>query len=105
MASGVRTLQVDAKRLPLRVGRSRSQDLVVDWAHEGVSGHHLELSEIDANGAEVVVHGDNGVAVDGTVHEAGARFRWRTGQRMRLGRASEAEPECVLALHAAPAGR
>jgi hypothetical protein len=100
MASGVRVVQLGEQPMPIRVGRSRSQDLVVDWAHEGVSGHHIDIAGVDGTGAEVEVHGDNGVSVDGVAHPAGHRFRWWTGERMTLGRASGAEPECTLLLEA-----
>ena len=98
MVSGTRALTLGAKSAPVRVGRSRSQDLIVDWAHEGVSGHHIELTNIDDTGAEVEVHGDNGVTVEGTPHSPGDRFRWRVNERMTLGRASGEEPECTLML-------
>jgi len=98
MASGTRTLTLGAKSAPVSIGRSRNQDLVVDWAHEGVSGHHVDLTNIDDTGAEVEVHGDNGVTVAGTTHAQGSRFRWRVNERMTLGRASGEEPECTLML-------
>jgi pSer/pThr/pTyr-binding forkhead associated (FHA) protein len=97
-ASGVRTVELAEGAAPFRVGRSRSQALVVDWAHESVSGHHVDIVEPDPSGAHVVVHGDNGVCVDGTRHPPGARFRWKLGETMILGRASEGEPECSLTL-------
>ena len=86
MASGARTIEFPDGTVPFRVGRSRSQALVVDWAHEGVSGHHLDIVEPDPSGAHVVVHGDNGVSVDGIRHLPGARFRWKVGETMVLGR-------------------
>jgi pSer/pThr/pTyr-binding forkhead associated (FHA) protein len=98
MASGQRTVALTDKAVPVRVGRSRNQDLVVDWAHEGVSGHHIDIASLDDTGAEVEVHGDNGVTVDGVTHAPGQRFRWRVGERMTLGRASGEEPECTLML-------
>jgi pSer/pThr/pTyr-binding forkhead associated (FHA) protein len=98
MASGVRTLSLVDKAVPMRVGRSRDQDVVVDWAHEGVSGHHIDIANLDESGAEIEVHGDNGVTVNGVVHPQGHRFRWRVGERMTLGRASGEEPECTLTL-------
>ena len=98
MASGVRTLSLGDIPVPMRVGRSRNQDIVVDWAHEGVSGHHIDITKLDDSGAEIEVHGDNGVTVDGVMHPQGRRFRWRVGQRMTLGRASGEEPECTLTL-------
>ena len=70
----------------------------MDWAHEGVSGHHVDILNIDEAGAEVAVHGDNGVTVEGTTHPSGHRFRWRLNERMTLGRASGEEPECTLML-------
>ena len=30
-----------------RIGRSRSQTLVIDWSHEGVSGHHVDVDGLD----------------------------------------------------------
>jgi hypothetical protein len=98
MASGMRTVVIGNKGAPVRVGRSRNQDLVVDWAHEGVSGHHIDIANPDDTGADVEVHGDNGVTVDGVAHPPGHRFRWRVGERMTLGRASGNEPECTLML-------
>lgn len=97
MASGERTVTV-ARDAPFSIGRSRTQALVIDWTHEGVSGHHVDLVEPDAAGVRVVVHGDNGVTVDGAQHAAGSDFRWRVGQTMRLGRAVHDEPECALTL-------
>jgi pSer/pThr/pTyr-binding forkhead associated (FHA) protein len=98
MASGTRMIDVPEGEEPLRVGRSRNQALVVDWAHQGVSGHHIDILDRDAFGAAVVVHGDNGVTVDGTSYAAGARFRWGLGQTMILGRPQNREPECALTL-------
>jgi hypothetical protein len=103
MASGSRTIELPEGAAPFRVGRSRSQTLVIDWAHESVSGHHVDIVEPDATGAHVVVHGDNGVRIEGTQHGAGARFRWRVGETMLLGRGNEREPECSLMLTATPA--
>lgn len=100
MASGPRTLPLGEKPVPISIGRSRNQDIVIDWAHEGVSGHHIDIAKVDESGADVEVHGDNGVTVDGVDHPPGHRFRWRIGERMTLGRASGAEPECTLVLSA-----
>ena len=103
-AAGVRTLPLVAATLPVSVGRSRHQTLVVDRGHEGVSGHHLDIVEIDPLGAcIVVVHGDNGVQIDGARHAAGARVRWQAGQKLVLGDAAEAPVPCVLEL-ASPEG-
>ncbi|MCE9660393.1 MAG: FHA domain-containing protein [Burkholderiales bacterium] len=103
-AAGVRTLPLVAAALPVSVGRSRHQTLVVDRGHEGVSGHHLDIVELDPAGAcVVVVHGDNGVRIDGARHAPGARVRWQAGQKLVLGDASEAPVPCVLEL-ASPHG-
>ena len=98
MASGVRTVDLRAAELPFSVGRSRSQALVIDWAHEGVSGHHIDITDIDEAGVTVVVHGDNGVTVAGASYLPGARLRWNIGESMTLGRIIGREPECRLAL-------
>ena len=98
-AAGVRTLPLVAASLPVSVGRSRHQTLVVDRGHEGVSGHHLDIVELDpSGGCVVVVHGDNGVQIDGARHPTGARVRWQAGQKLVLGDASEAQVPCVLEL-------
>ena len=103
-AAGVRTLPLVAASLPVSVGRSRHQTLVVDRGHEGVSGHHLDIVELDASGAcVVVVHGDNGVQIDGARHPSGARVRWQAGQKLVLGDAPETQVPCVLEL-ASPNG-
>ena len=98
MASGVRTVELRAAELPFSVGRSRSQGLVIDWAHEGVSGHHIDIVEIDETGVTVVVHGDNGVTIAGASYPPGARLHWKAGESMALGRIIGHEPECRLSL-------
>ena len=97
-AGGVHALEVRASALPVSLGRSRSQSLVVDRRHEGVSGHHLDIVELDEAGAAVLVHGDNGVLVDGVAHGAGARVRWRVGETMVLGASATEHPSCTLTL-------
>src|SRR5215831_8815120 len=93
MASGSRTVELGAVDLPFSIGRSRSQSLVIDWAHQSVSGQHLEITQIDNAGVDVVVHGDNGVAVAGTTYRPGARVRWKPGESMTLGRSVGSELE------------
>ena len=96
-ASGVRSVDVDARTLPMSVGRSRNQTLVVDRSHDAVSGHHLDVVALDAAGADVVVHGDNGVWVEGVRHAAGTRFHWNVGQTLVLGSTADAGPSLALA--------
>ncbi len=104
-AAGVRTLPLTAMVLPVSIGRSRHQTLVVDRGHEGVSGHHLDILEIDADGGcTVVVHGDNGIAIDGIAHAAGSRARWLPGQKLVLGDGPAAAVPCVLELAPPPQG-
>jgi len=98
MASGERTVELPVGPLPFGVGRSRSQALVIDWAHEDVSGHHIDIEKIDDLGADVIVHGDNGVRIGANAHPAGARFRWNIGEPMTLGGAPGKESECTLTL-------
>ena len=96
MVSGARTVELPATALPFAIGRSRRQALVIDWAHGGVSGHHLDIIAIDATGVSVSVHGDNGVVVDGTSYPPGAHSRWNAGESLVLGRAVGREPDCRL---------
>jgi len=98
MASGSRMVELGARDLPFSVGRSRGQGLAIDWAHEGVSGHHLDVVAIDEAGATVVVHGDNGVRLAGASYAPGARIRWKSGESLALGRVIGREPECELTL-------
>ena len=102
MASGERTVEIPVEPQPFRIGRSRSQGLVIDWAHEDVSGHHVDIVELDDEGAKVVVHGDNGVSVAGITHARGSQFRWQRGEKMYLGRMIGGEPECTLTLSRRP---
>ena len=99
-AAGVRAIALAAASLPVSVGRSRHQTLVVDRGHEGVSGHHLDIVELDADGASVVVHGDNGVLIEGVRHPTGAQVRWQAGQKLVLGDSPEAHAPCTLELTA-----
>ena len=97
-AGGVRSLDLYPEALPVNIGRSRNQTLVVDRRHEGVSGHHLEIVGLDESGAQVVVHGDNGVLIEGVLHSSGARIRWKTGETMVLGASADDHPTCTLTL-------
>ncbi|WP_280150582.1 FHA domain-containing protein [Piscinibacter sp. XHJ-5] len=96
LATGERKLSLHAGALPLAVGRSRNQQLVIDRVHEAVSGHHLDIVDVDDAGVQVVVHGDNGVVVEGVPYPAGARFRWKVGDTMLLG--PHGDSECTLTL-------
>ncbi|MEO7338643.1 MAG: FHA domain-containing protein [Caldimonas sp.] len=97
-ASGAQTRAIDRDALPLSVGRSRNQALVIDRRHEEVSGHHLDVVALDEDGAEVMVLGDNGIVIDGRAHAPGARCRWRVGSTMVLGAPGDEPPACTLAL-------
>jgi len=95
---GVRTLEIESPMLPVRVGRSRSQTLIVDRLHDGVSGHHLEIVALDESGAQVVVHGDNGILVEGVPHACGSRVAWKPGEVLVLGASAADEKACTLML-------
>jgi hypothetical protein len=97
-ADGTRTLALRRGALPVAIGRSRNQTLVVDRRHDGVSGHHVDIVEIDESGCRGVVHGDNGVLIEGVHHAAGAAFAWKPGQTMRLGASVDEPPGCTLSL-------
>ena len=97
MASGTRSLEIGPDAVPFRIGRSRSQALVIDWAHADVSGQHFEIVSLDAIGAKAIVHGDNGVVVDGVRYGPGAQFQWKNGETLRLG-SSDAPTPCELTL-------
>jgi pSer/pThr/pTyr-binding forkhead associated (FHA) protein len=98
MASGEKTFEIPPDGA-FRIGRSRAQSLVVDWAHESVSGHHAEIVGTDESGARVRVHGDNGVRIEGgEQHAPGSEFVWRAGEALVLGRAVDGEPSCMLTL-------
>ena len=98
MASGEKTFEIPAEGA-FRIGRSRAQSLVVDWAHESVSGHHAEIVGIEDDGVRLRVHGDNGVHVaGGAQHGPGSEFSWRAGETLALGRAVGDEPACTLTL-------
>jgi pSer/pThr/pTyr-binding forkhead associated (FHA) protein len=97
-SSGTSTVELRPGWLPVSVGRSRSQTLVVDRRHEAVSGHHLDIVELDDTAAHVVVHGDNGVLLDGVRHPPGSRLRWLAGQSLVLGASAHDESACTLLL-------
>ena len=97
MAAGTRETELTADELPFAIGRSRNQSLAVDWSHAAVSGRHVEIVALDDAGATLVVHGDNGVLVDGEARPAGARFTWRPGEELVLGARADADA-CTLTL-------
>ncbi|HSV20037.1 MAG TPA: FHA domain-containing protein [Casimicrobiaceae bacterium] len=98
MRSGACEAQLSKAVLPFLVGRSRSQALVIDGTYAEVSGRHLEIVAVDDSGASVVVHGDNGVTVDGKQYGCGESFRWNAGEKLLLGRPDAAAPGCTLTL-------
>ena len=93
-----RTLELRESDLPLTVGRSRNQALVIDRQHDSVSGHHLDILEIDPQSALVLVHGDNGVLLDGQHHGPGTRVCWHAGTSMVLGASTFDPAACTLVL-------
>ena len=97
-ASGESNHPLASETLPLTVGRSRDQTVVIDRRHPGVSGQHVAIEAIDDSGARGVVHGDNGIVIDGVAHGPGARFDWQPGQTMILGGSLPGEPPCTLVL-------
>jgi len=97
MESGTRSIEIGPNAMPFRVGRSRNQALVIDQAHADVSGRHFEIVALDATGAKAVVHGDNGVLIDGSHYGPGVEFHWKHGETLRLGSSSAASP-CELTL-------
>ena len=97
-APGGGRLALRGGALPIAVGRSRSQALVIDRRHAGVSGHHIDIVAIDDGGCRGVVHGDNGIVIDGTHHAPGASFAWAPGQTLLLGPSAPEQPGCALTL-------
>jgi len=97
-ATGLRTMDLQPGSPPVTVGRSRNQSIMIGRAHELVSGHHLDIVSLDDSGAQVIVHGDNGVIVDGVSHAVGSRFAWKPGQTMVLGAVQPDGRACTLTL-------
>jgi hypothetical protein len=97
MASGLREADVFENALPFRVGRSRNQELVIDWTHDEVSARHIEIVAVDDAGASVIVYGDNGVTIEGNAYGSGAHFRWKPGETLLLGHVDGKSP-CTLTL-------
>ena len=97
-AADARVHAMRRSELPITIGRSRGQTLVIDWRHAGVSGHHVDIETIDEEAAHGVVHGDNGIDIAGEHLGAGARFRWSLGQTMVLGGSLPGEPRYALLL-------
>ncbi len=97
-ASGERSHPLASESLPVTIGRSRDQTVVIDRRYQGVSGQHVAIDAVDENGAHGVVHGDNGVVIDGVAFGPGARFDWQPGQTLVLGGSLPGEPTCSLLL-------
>ena len=98
LRTGARVHAFRRSELPITIGRSRGQTLVIDWSHAGVSGHHVEIDTIDDDAAQGVVRGDNGIEIGDTHLAAGDRLRWLVGQTMVLGGSLPGEPQCKLLL-------
>jgi len=93
-----RDVRIAADALPFTIGRSRSQSLVVDRSLVAVSGRHVEILAIGDAGADIVVHGDNGVVIDDRIWATGARVTWHAGETMTLGRHTGEAAGCTLTL-------
>jgi hypothetical protein len=102
---GTQVIELRADRLPVAVGRSRNQTVVIDRRHDAVSGHHLDIVALDEASAQVVVHGDNGVIVDGMPYAPGACLQWKPGQPMVLGAIADDAGACTLMLQRLPRER
>ncbi|HET9646324.1 MAG TPA: FHA domain-containing protein [Burkholderiaceae bacterium] len=103
--SDTQVVELRADRLPVAVGRSRNQTVVIDRRHDAVSGHHLDIVALDEGSAQVVVHGDNGVIVDGMPYASGACLQWKPGQAMVLGASADDAGACTLMLQRLPGQR
>jgi len=97
-SSGPQTLELRARALPVSVGRSRHQTLVIERHHDCVSGHHLDITDLDGEGAQVEVHGDNGVWLGAAHHGPGTRLHWMPGQTLVLGGSPHDVSTCQLTL-------
>jgi pSer/pThr/pTyr-binding forkhead associated (FHA) protein len=97
-AGGTSTLALRPDAPPVSVGRSRNQTVVIDRRHDAVSGHHLDIVALDDASVSVHVHGDNGVVVEGVLHPAGTRLRWKPGETLVLDAGAGSEPACRLVL-------
>ncbi len=97
-ASGTRVHALAADRLPFTIGRSRDQAVTIDRSHPGVSGQHVTIDSLDDAGAHGIVHGENGIIVDGSTRGPSERFAWQAGQTLVLGGSLPGEPACTLTL-------
>ena len=97
-ASGTCVHALAAGALPFTIGRSRDQAVTIDRRHPGVSGQHVTIDALDDTGAAGIVHGDNGIVVDGVARGPGERFAWQPEQTMVLGGALPGEAACTLTL-------
>ncbi|MEO5844807.1 MAG: FHA domain-containing protein [Caldimonas sp.] len=97
-ASGERRHPLASEALPLTIGRSRDQTVVIDRRYQGVSGQHVCIDGVDENGAHGIVHGDNGIVIAGVAFGPGERFDWQHGQSLVLGGSLPGEPTCSLVL-------
>ena len=93
-----RDVRLLADALPFTIGRSRNQSLVVDRSLMAVSGRHVEIVSIGDEGADIVVHGNNGVVIGERTCETGARTTWHAGETMTLGRHAGDAAACTLTL-------
>jgi len=98
VGSDTRDVRLLPDALPFTIGRSRNQSLVVDRSLMAVSGRHVEVVSIGDEGADIVVHGDNGVVIGERICETGARATWHAGETMTLGRHVGDAAACTLTL-------
>ena len=97
-ASGERSHAIAADALPLTSAARATRRSSSTAATPACRGSTSHIDAVDDDGAHGVVHGDNGIVIDGVAHGPGERFDWRPGQTMVLGGALPGEPACTLVL-------
>ena len=94
--------RADALVAELAQGGARAFAVGGDLTEEAAVEQMFHQITEQFGGCTVVVHGDNGVTIDGVAHATGARVRWQPGQKLVLGDASPAAVACTLELTPPP---
>ncbi len=85
-------------KLPVRIGRSPSCELVVPQSQTIVSREHLVVHLVTEAGMEVEVVGRYGVMLGSTLHRKSERFVCPWGATLQLTRPRDGRPPCTLTL-------
>lgn len=98
LSIGEETVELEIDQMPVRIGRSPTNELVVPQSQANVSREHLVVHSITEAGMDIEVIGRSGVMLESTLHRKSERFNCSWGATLLLTRPRDGRPPCTLTL-------